>query len=81
MGQDPGAMGRVNLNLMKRQTINKTREPRDQTRLAAIEMVFTPEECSETDRTAQSTILAHAPSSVGRVRAHDALVILTSAAS
>jgi PKHD-type hydroxylase len=35
----------VNLNLMKRQKINKTREPRDQTRLAAVEMVFTPEEC------------------------------------
>lgn len=31
---------------MKRQNINKTREPRDQTRLAAIERVFTPEECA-----------------------------------
>jgi PKHD-type hydroxylase len=30
---------------MKRQTISRTREPRDQTRLAAIERVFTPEEC------------------------------------
>jgi PKHD-type hydroxylase len=30
---------------MKRQKINRTSEPRDQTRLAAIERVFTPEEC------------------------------------
>ena len=30
---------------MKRQKINRTLEPRDQTRLAAIEKVFTPEEC------------------------------------
>jgi len=32
---------------MKRQQINKTVEPKDQTRLAAIEMVFTPEECRQ----------------------------------
>jgi PKHD-type hydroxylase len=38
-------MDRANLNPM-RQKINKTIESRDQTRLAAIEMVFTPEECS-----------------------------------
>ncbi len=31
---------------MKRSNVNKTREPRDQTRLAAIAMVFTPDECS-----------------------------------
>jgi len=31
---------------MKRPKINKAREPRDQTRLAAIERVFTSEECS-----------------------------------
>jgi PKHD-type hydroxylase len=30
---------------MKRQKIHQTREPRDQTRLAAIEGVFTPQEC------------------------------------
>jgi PKHD-type hydroxylase len=31
---------------MKRHSNNKIREPRDQTRLAAIEMVFTAEECA-----------------------------------
>jgi PKHD-type hydroxylase len=37
---------RVKLNLMKRQKLNKTlKPPKDQTRLAAIQMVFTPEEC------------------------------------
>ena len=40
---------------MKRQKANRTHEPRDQTRLAAIEKVFTPEECSQliADFTAQ----------------------------
>jgi len=32
---------------MKRQRIKPAGEPRDQTRLAAIEMVFTPEECAQ----------------------------------
>jgi PKHD-type hydroxylase len=32
---------------MKRQKIHNNREPKDQTRLAAVEMVFTPEECRQ----------------------------------
>jgi len=39
----PGLYG---VDPMKRQNLHKTREPRDQTRLAAIEKVFTPEECA-----------------------------------
>src|SRR5688500_16199191 len=43
---DVGRNRSVNLNLMKRQKVNKTlKPPKDQTRLAAIQMVFTPEEC------------------------------------